>query len=385
MSTLNVLSTIEDVLACSDSQLKGEIGALSKEVVTEYVFFLREQIKAKDHTIAVLKKEAHISEGILQSDMSVSSRPSSRSSSCASLSCGPAVDYSDSRGFKPGFQFPSLTVSLQGQHYGWHLSAQPNGTIECNRTNAFQWETIIIERHPENPYWIYLKSHHGKYLSAQPNMTLKWDRGWKRSWERFEVYTVNKDTIGLKSFHNRWVSAQKDGSVIADRTILNGWEHLRVKCIETESNTEPLAVAVVADSRGFKSGYEFPGSKICLQGHHKGWYVSAQANGKIECNRTKALGWEEVTIEYSTGDWIFLKSKHGKYLSAQPNGTLEWNRDGKGQWEQFEVYMVDREKIGLKSFHGKWVSAQKDGSVCADRAVLDKWEYFTVLRRRSLF
>ena len=100
--------------------------------------------------------------------------------------------------------------------------------------------------------------------------------------------------------------------------------------------------------------YSFPGTKIALQGHHKK-YISAQPDGRVECNRKNLDIWETVTIEKEGDRTVYLKSYHGKYLSAQPDGCLQWNRDRKGPWERFEVYQVPANKIALKSCHGKWV------------------------------
>ena len=62
MTTLSYFSTLEEVISCPDEVLGKEIGHLSPDVVTKYVFFLRCQLQsvkqhmeAKDKEIKLLK------------------------------------------------------------------------------------------------------------------------------------------------------------------------------------------------------------------------------------------------------------------------------------------------------------------------------------------
>ena len=120
----------------------------------------------------------------------------------------------------------SWKMGLQGPHHKWFLSAQPNGTAECNRERLQGWETISVEF--EGDRWIYLKSWHGKYLSAQPNGQLQWNRDKKLSWERFKVIYLGGNRIALKSSHGKYVSAQPDGRIEVNRRDLKPWEKFQV-------------------------------------------------------------------------------------------------------------------------------------------------------------
>ena len=45
-SGLSYFSTIDQVIRCPDEQLQQQIGYLSPDIVTEYVFYLRKQIRS---------------------------------------------------------------------------------------------------------------------------------------------------------------------------------------------------------------------------------------------------------------------------------------------------------------------------------------------------
>ncbi|MCB0638068.1 MAG: hypothetical protein KDC54_15670 [Lewinella sp.] len=115
--------------------------------------------------------------------------------------------------------------------------------------------------------------------------------------------------------------------------------------------------------------------KVGLLSYH-GKYASAQADGRLECNRDWLRGWEIFTVEDAGNGKVGLKSYHGKYLSAQPDGSLACDRDWLRGWEMFSVEQSG-DKIGLRSYHGHYISAQPDGSITCDRPWLRGWELFT--------
>ena len=80
-------------------------------------------------------------------------------------------------------------------------------------------------------------------------------------------------------------------------------------------------------------------------------YVSAQPDGRVECNRREAPpgGWEEFTVEYRSDYVVCLKSCHGKYLSAQKDGP-EWRdwtvrQEADAQDIQIEPYRTTGEAV----------------------------------------
>ncbi|MEO1258823.1 MAG: LamG-like jellyroll fold domain-containing protein [Bacteroidota bacterium] len=107
-------------------------------------------------------------------------------------------------------------------HHGKYMSAQPDGTIECNRDWLRGWEKFTVEETADGKFG--LKSHHRKYLSAQPDGTLQCNRSWLRGWEKFTIEQTSDGKIGLKGAHGKYVSAQPDGTIVCDRTWLRGWE-----------------------------------------------------------------------------------------------------------------------------------------------------------------
>ena len=157
----------------------------------------------------------------------------------------------------------------------------------------------------------------------------------------------------------------------------------QIKVLEGGASNVPSQPKTPNSSASISQRYRFPSTKIALQGCHNGWFISAQPDGRAECNRKKLDIWETIAIEIPSDDaegGVYLKSHHGKYLSAQLSGQLEWNRSRKGPWERFHVHHVKDNKIALKSCHGKWVSAQPDGRIEVNREVLNCWEHFIVHR-----
>ena len=397
--TLSYLSTLNEVLDCEDARLRQEIGFLNQEVVTEYIFHLRAELRARDEVIIILKGANEGGSGGGYENVGENENVASKLDSNPDVQLKLDRNYAEvkalreevQRSFgemfkhqdrsiesKPGpsstgpsvvtFEFSSSNVFLQGYHENYFVSAQPDGSVECNREQPLSWEQITIERHSKNI--IYLKSCHGKYLSAEPDGTLLWSSDKKGPWEQFEVHmVVAEHRIALRCHHGQWVSAQPDGSICADRVVLNTWECFTVKHLPNWADPKP--------------GFEFPSKKVYLQGH-KGYFVCAERGGKAACsNSTSYKDWQAITIMRHYGNWIYLQysNKFKRYLSAQTQGTLLWKQEeyDMGPCEQFEVYTVDGNKLGLKSCHGKWVSAQPDGSLCADRAELNTWECFTVI------
>ncbi|MEZ4934537.1 MAG: LamG-like jellyroll fold domain-containing protein [Saprospiraceae bacterium] len=106
--------------------------------------------------------------------------------------------------------------------HGKYMSAQPNGTMECNRDWLRGWEKFTLDKTTDGKYG--LKSYHGKYLSAQPDGRLECNRDWLRSWEKFELEKTADGKYGLKGIHGKYVSAQPNGSIVCDHTWLRGWE-----------------------------------------------------------------------------------------------------------------------------------------------------------------
>ena len=116
---------------------------------------------------------------------------------------------------------PVSTVFGFKSYHGKFMSAQPNGTIECNRNHLLPWEKFTIVDGENGK--VGLKSVHGKYVSAQPDGSLTCDRPWLQGWELFTMEEVD-GKVGLKGHHGKYISAQPDGTITCDRDWLQGWE-----------------------------------------------------------------------------------------------------------------------------------------------------------------
>ena len=79
--------------------------------------------------------------------------------------------------------------------------------------------------------------------------------------------------------------------------------------------------------------------------HHKLW-MSAQPDGRVECNRELPLGWEMFEIRAVTDSAVSIRSvRFDRYLSAQPSGQVECNRTWVRGWELWKPVLVDEYRI----------------------------------------
>ncbi|MEL7423354.1 MAG: LamG-like jellyroll fold domain-containing protein [Bacteroidota bacterium] len=110
-------------------------------------------------------------------------------------------------------------LGLKGAH-GTYISAQPDGSLTCDRSWRRAWEIFTVE---EQDGKVGFKSAHGKYISAQPDGSITCDRDRLRGWELFTREEQN-GRVGFKSAHGKYISAQPDGTITCDRDWLRSWE-----------------------------------------------------------------------------------------------------------------------------------------------------------------
>jgi hypothetical protein len=115
-------------------------------------------------------------------------------------------------------------LSLKSSH-NKYVSAQPQGSVECNRDTAGGWEKFTAEPLDSGKY--ALKSCHSRYLSAQPDGSVQWNREKVLEWETWTVEQLEKG-IALKSAHDRYLSAQPDGKIYANGRASKEWETFTV-------------------------------------------------------------------------------------------------------------------------------------------------------------
>jgi len=130
-----------------------------------------------------------------------------------------------------GYRFLSSKIALKSYMTGKRLTAVPPGhrwTLGCKIKHKMvyplsKWQEIRIHK-DENLNCIYLKSQDKKYLSAQPDGTMQWNRSGTKEWEKFQVVKVGKNQIALKSCHGKFLSGQQSGEVYADKNVVTAWE-----------------------------------------------------------------------------------------------------------------------------------------------------------------
>ena len=142
-----------------------------------------------------------------------------------------------------GFRFLSCKISLKSYMTGKRLTAVPPGhrwTLGCKIKHKMvfplsKWQEIRIHK-DENLNCIYLKSQDNKYLSAQPDGTMQWNRSGTKEWEKFQVSKVGKNQIALRSCHGKYLSGQQSGEVYADKSVITAWEVFFVFTLESKKD-----------------------------------------------------------------------------------------------------------------------------------------------------
>jgi hypothetical protein len=134
--------------------------------------------------------------------------------------------------------------------------------------------------------------------------------------------------------------------------------------------------------------------QVCLKTANGKHFVVAENDKKtVNADRTACGAWETFSIgdlnggALENGDKVTLKAHHQRYLSAQPNGHLEANRTKAEAWEAFTIIRAEGsgqiksfDRVGLQGAHGKWLVAEGAGgkNVKVDRKAMGAWETFII-------
>ncbi|MEX2451185.1 MAG: hypothetical protein WD407_10050 [Rhodospirillales bacterium] len=139
---------------------------------------------------------------------------------------------------------------------------------------------------------------------------------------------------------------------------------------------------------------------VCLKAHNNKHYVAAENDKKtVNANRPHCKSYERFRIidinakkdgGLNHGDYIHIRTHHGRYWSAQPNGKLEANRTQAKTWETFRIYKIvgskgpaiqAGDKVAFYTAHKRWVVAEGGGGnvMNANRKDRKTWEIFTFL------
>lgn len=122
---------------------------------------------------------------------------------------------------------------------------------------------------------------------------------------KFKIYSV-------KTHHGKYLSIMSDG-----------------KLIQTNNLEIATRVRVVIDESENTAFFITP----------LGYYLSAQRNGTLQCNRTIIGPWEKFKLIPFEGEnsYAFLTA-HQFYLCAEVNDTLTANRKRVGPYEKFQLF-----------------------------------------------
>lgn len=231
------------------------------------------------------------------------------------------------------------------------------------------------------------------YFSAQSDGDVDADRTEARSWETFKLinlsnpgrYLQDGDRIGLKSCHGKYVRVDEDDDICARSSVLDDPNEMFTVVFH-------LAPDYIPDF-----GVE---QYVSFQALHNGKYVYADTDTQtIKAVRDIPDNWMEErfvmsgesTDGYTIPDraYVTIRTNTGYYFSAQDDGDLDADRTRAGTWETFKLinlsnpggYLQDGDLIGLKSFHSRYVRVNRDSDeVYASSSDLDgDNEMFTVV------
>eukprot|EP01084_Bolivina_argentea_P236903 398275_1 len=91
-----------------------------------------------------------------------------------------------------GWNCGACQWGFKSKKYGTYLSAQPDGSLHCDRQVRDSWEQFRPVRHSGRVY--YLRSiAFQKYISAQPHNHWEVNRDSAMPWEQIELYLVSEE------------------------------------------------------------------------------------------------------------------------------------------------------------------------------------------------
>ena len=163
----------------------------------------------------------------------------------------------------------------------------------------------------------------------------------------------------------------------ANRPKVGGWEKFRIE--RKDKNRARKRPPPRGNNRALAGIMNKP---VCIRAA-KGQYVVVEKNKKqVNANRRKCGPWETFIIRGNT-----IQNAHWKtYLSCQPNGRLEGNRRKPAGWEQIRVIPQGRGQYAFRCMaHGKkFLVAEGAGgkNMNANRRKAGPWEKFRIERKR---
>jgi hypothetical protein len=144
---------------------------------------------------------------------------------------------------------------------------------------------------------------------------------------------------------------------------------------------EPHRISLVS-TKGEIPFFTPPGPDLAGRGRtlrsRYGMYLSAQPNGRLEWNRTKADGWEMFEFIPLNGNIYNIKTYHGLYCCAERSGTMICNISIPKEWEMFTIKNLGKNCVSIQTYHGQYVTAGSDGSVSANSSIVGPCEIFSV-------
>ncbi|XP_063683403.1 uncharacterized protein LOC134817951 isoform X2 [Bolinopsis microptera] len=343
MSGLSYFSSLEEVSQTSDAELRDGIGFLAPDIVIEYVFQLRKELRecqegkttAEEEVTRLLGVSAGLGDTLHSGMMNTSIHD-------APPTAPPLYNFASQPPPLSGTMFPPQPLTPQQYHTSPSVASFPEvaGSV---------WT------------WAHDGTKPNGITEFLPDGGTKWFNGARQGhWKLKEGGTVLETSFNGVHHELVYVASEK-------KAVLRSPER-----------SPSSQMWIQGDRDRLPFGGNFSSTRVSLRGHHQK-YVRALSNGGVDCQITGVTEAAVCEVVQVKPDTVAFRSHYGKYLSAQPNGTLEWNRGGSPNiWEFFHVGRVADGRITLLSYHGKYVSAQPDGRIEVNREGAAAWEHFSV-------
>lgn len=159
------------------------------------------------------------------------------------------------------------SITIWNENFQRFLCAEQNGMLVCNRQQALQWETFVVEKASPLDKKPYSNTQEQRYFSLG------------------QVVNFG-DLIHLRSYHGNYIVGDDKGRALCDRSTALFWETFK---IESPIN---------------QKGPVMHGNVVNFLNVHHQQYIVVERDYSVKCNRREAREFEKFSVR--------LISQHSK-------------------------------------------------------------------------